>query len=199
MNNIVKNCKIHGKTKHRMQSDNSTYRCVKCNSESVKRWKRKIKIMSVQYKGGCCEMCGYNKCMSGLSFHHKDPNEKDFGISSRGTRSWNRTKKELDKCTLLCNNCHAEIHEALFEQNNPKLHKRLSDFISKKEPKFCKCGQKISSKSKTCNNCRIRETKINWPSVSELKSMVKKSSYVGVGKILGVSDNAIRKRIRNHS
>jgi len=46
-----------------------------------------------------------------LEFHHLKTNEKDFGISQKGyTRSWVKVKKELDKCVMLCANCHREIH-----------------------------------------------------------------------------------------
>jgi hypothetical protein len=67
--------------------------------------------MSVEYKGGKCSSCGYNKCIAALEFHHLDPSKKDFSISSSGnTRSWNKVKEELDKCVLLCSNCHREVH-----------------------------------------------------------------------------------------
>ena len=59
-------------------------------------------------------MCGYNKCQRALSFHHLNPKEKDFDLSSRGlTRSWERIKKEIDKCVLLCANCHMGIHDGV--------------------------------------------------------------------------------------
>lgn len=45
--------------------------------------------MAVQYKGGKCCVCGYNKYLGALEFHHLNPNEKDFGISNKGyTRSF---------------------------------------------------------------------------------------------------------------
>jgi len=66
------------------------------------------------YKGGKCMVCGYKKCGRALAFHHVDPNTKSFGISARGiTRSWEKVKKELDKCVLLCANCHAEVHDGI--------------------------------------------------------------------------------------
>ena len=72
--------------------------------------KNKLKIKCVEYKGGKCERCGYNKCMRALSFHHLDPKQKDFQISGAHCRKWDIVQKELDKCILLCCNCHAEIH-----------------------------------------------------------------------------------------
>ena len=67
--------------------------------------------MAVQYKGGQCSRCGYNKCVEALEFHHLDSSQKDFGISEKGyTRSWERVREELEKCILVCANCHRELH-----------------------------------------------------------------------------------------
>lgn len=72
--------------------------------------------MLIEYKGGKCERCGYNKSMRALEFHHLDPSEKDFGISKQINRNIDDLKKEVDKCILLCSNCHAEIHEELYNK-----------------------------------------------------------------------------------
>jgi hypothetical protein len=64
----------------------------------------------VEYKGGCCERCGYNKSNSVLQFHHLNPQEKDFNIGNK-SYSFERIKKEVDKCIMVCANCHIEIHE----------------------------------------------------------------------------------------
>ena len=67
--------------------------------------------MAVEYKGGKCQLCGYSRCPEALEFHHLKNGEKDFGISDRGyTRSWKTIREELDKCILLCANCHREVH-----------------------------------------------------------------------------------------
>jgi len=79
----------------------------------VKR-RKKLKDMAIEYGGGKCQVCGYDRCKRALSFHHKEPSQKDFGLSSRGlTRSWEKTKIEIDKCILVCANCHMEIHEGM--------------------------------------------------------------------------------------
>ena len=79
----------------------------------IKR-RKKVRDMALEYKGGACQICGYTKSKRALSFHHIDPSTKEFGISYRGfTRSWEKTKAELDKCILLCMNCHMEIHDGI--------------------------------------------------------------------------------------
>jgi ribosomal protein L30E len=86
------------------------------NVIAVRKRRRKVKQMAIDYMGGCCQVegCGYNRCSTALEFHHKNPNEKDFGIGYKGyTRSWDKIKEELDKCVLVCSNCHREIHAGL--------------------------------------------------------------------------------------
>jgi len=84
------------------------------NVKSVIEWRRRVKVKLVNYKGGKCEICGYNKCISSMDFHHLDPSEKDFSISSK-TLSFDRLKNEVDKCILVCRNCHGEIHYEIEE------------------------------------------------------------------------------------
>ncbi len=78
---------------------------------AVRKRRKKIRQMAVEYKGGRCENCGYSRCIDALEFHHRDSSKKDFSISEKGyTRSWVKVKEELDKCVLLCANCHREFH-----------------------------------------------------------------------------------------
>ena len=112
---MIKLCKIHGNTQFKLRSDNK-YQCLLCASEAVKRRRRKLKLLAVEYKCGKCEKCDYSKSINALHFHHLDPNEKDFGIGQDGiTISWDKVKEELDKCILVCANCHAEIHENILQ------------------------------------------------------------------------------------
>jgi len=82
--------------------------------EAVKKRRKKLRQMDRDYKGGKCQICGYKKCSRALSFHHINLKKKDFTISAKGlTRSWKKLQKEIDKCILLCANCHMELHEGI--------------------------------------------------------------------------------------
>jgi len=106
---MKKICKIHGETEFSNTTTRS--RCKKCQVTAVQKRRNKIKELAVEYKGGSCINCGYNKYIGALEFHHLNPKEKDFNLSHNGhCRSWEIVKKELDKCILLCANCHREIH-----------------------------------------------------------------------------------------
>ena len=87
---------------------------------AVHKRRKKIRQMAVEYKGGQYVVCGYSRCIEALEFHHNNSSGKDFSISEKGyTRSWTKVKEELDKCMLLCANCHREVHaqSAAFPRN----------------------------------------------------------------------------------
>ncbi len=77
---------------------------------------RAVKRRCVEYSGGKCERCGYDKCMASLDFHHIDPTQKEFSICQANRHTnWEKIQKELDKCMLLCKNCHYELHYEVWE------------------------------------------------------------------------------------
>ncbi|MBI5747458.1 MAG: hypothetical protein HZA13_10715 [Nitrospirae bacterium] len=81
---------------------------------AVKKRRKKIRQRAIDYLGGQCNQCSYDRCGEALEFHHLESSEKDFGISNQGyTRSWKRVEEELKKCILLCANCHREVHASL--------------------------------------------------------------------------------------
>ena len=115
---MKKECKHHGLTEHAVHK-NGRVRCKKCNVENVQKRRLKIKQMAVDYKGGECECCGYDKYQGALEFHHLDPNQKDFAIGHKGhSKGWEKVKKELQKCIMVCSNCHKEIHAGLIDINS---------------------------------------------------------------------------------
>ena len=99
------------------------------DSERRKKWsrydskytnerRRKQKIELFHYKGGKCEICGFDKpIMAAYAFHHIDPNEKTYGLAYL-MRNIEMAKKEADKCMLLCVRCHAILHSKERSENN---------------------------------------------------------------------------------
>lgn len=97
----------------RKKVGNSVY-CKLCSKEQTVLRQRNLKQICVEYKGGKCIICGYNRCNAALKFHHLNPNEKEFNLSHHKLTSFNeKIKQELDKCILVCGNCHDEIHVGL--------------------------------------------------------------------------------------
>ena len=195
MEKIIKNCEKHGECQHSIDK-NGRIKCSKCASEAVQRRRDKLKIMSVEYKGGKCSMCGYNKCIEALDFHHLDSSEKDFGISAKGyTRSWEIVKQELDKCVLLCANCHRELHSKekdlvwTINDETQKIESSLTKY-------YCtKCNKELNDQTKTglCLDCYKKSlTNSNYPNKEELFELIKIQTFVDIGKTYGVSDNSIR-------
>lgn len=86
--------------------------CPSCNTN---RRRFVIKEKMILYKGGKCSRCGYNRCNAALEFHHLDPQQKSFSLASNHSRSWKTIQKELDKCILVCSNCHREINDEQFQ------------------------------------------------------------------------------------
>ena len=79
--------------------------------KAVSLRRKKLREKAIKYKGGKCSLCGYDKCQEALEFHHLDLDSKDFGLSRSGiTRSWEKIRDELQKCVLVCANCHRELH-----------------------------------------------------------------------------------------
>lgn len=86
----------------------------KNKSESVIGWRQRMKVQALEYKGFCCQRCGYRRCVNALDFHHIDPSKKEFQIAAK-ICSWEKMKTELDKCLLLCANCHREFHGGVWK------------------------------------------------------------------------------------
>ena len=84
--------------------------------KAVSERRKRTKEMALEYLGGKCALCGYSRCKGALHFHHTIADDKGFGISEKGiTRAWDKVKKELEKCVLVCANCHREIHDGLVQ------------------------------------------------------------------------------------
>jgi len=79
--------------------------------------KQILKVKAIEYKGGKCEICRGVFHPSSYDFHHIDPSKKDYQPSASLDRNWEIASLELDKCILICSNCHRELHFKLWEHN----------------------------------------------------------------------------------
>jgi hypothetical protein len=110
---VMRVCRRHTRAVFRLDR-RGTYRCVLCAQERVAERRRRIKRILVEEAGGRCAACGYDRSAAALHFHHVNPEEKSFGLSSRGlSHGIERAREEARKCVLLCGNCHAEVEAGL--------------------------------------------------------------------------------------
>lgn len=149
--------------------------CSTCRNKKIRHVQKK---KAIEYKGGRCIVCGYNKCYNSLDFHHLNGLEKKFSLSTSWQKSWKEIEEEIKKCVLLCRNCHAELHSGMFcilsEKTNAVLsypndyssNLDVDDIIIKKSSNkiSCKkCGEVLKKKNKNnlCKKCRIIERNKN--------------------------------------
>lgn len=209
---ILRECKYHGLTEY-AKSSNGVWRCKKCRAEHVIARRNKVKQTLVDYKGGKCEICGYDKCLDALEFHHLNPEEKEFNLSHSNSKSMEKSKEEADKCILVCSNCHRELHAAMKKERikyKPReLDKETINQI--KELSSTHIMADIAKKlnvSKSTVSRILQENNIiplrNINPLSEftyeqfIESYKRNKSLIKVGKEFNVSDNAIRKWLKKN-
>lgn len=171
----------------------------------VKDSRKRRKEDIVYVMGGCCQICKYNRAITALELHHLNPEEKEFGIGAILNKDWELMNQEIQKCILVCANCHREIHEGLVTQSlnssyNEERANEISERIYKLKhhtDRYCpKCGEIISQKAEFCPKCANEmRRKIERPSREELKQLIRTESFLGICRLYNnkITDNAIRK------
>ena len=129
---MIKICEICN-SKFETNSSTRIY-CYECSGDSTRKdnntrkhqktiLRRNMKLQAIKLMGGKCSICGYDKCIDALVFHHKNPNEKEFGLAQNGTiHTWEEYLTEAKKCQLLCCNCHAEEHYRLRQEQDNDIN-----------------------------------------------------------------------------
>lgn len=187
------NCKA--KDHYRHHKSNTSLR------QFLRSAERKLEL--IEYKGGKCEICGYNKNLAVLNFHHIDSNKKSFNIDGRllANKKMEDLIDESDKCMLLCANCHQELHHENHDIETIKqLLEEHKSKRNKKEVYVCKdCGKilNIENKTQLCSECYIKHSverrKVERPNKEELQELLKENSLNKIGKMFGVSHASIKK------
>ena len=172
--------------------------------QNIKDFRQRLKERATYVMGNQCACCGYNKCIQALEFHHLNPEEKDFSFGANPNRSWQDTRNELQKCILVCANCHREIHyglidnsllESSFNENRAKEIDQLVDNVKAHKIYYCKiCGAEVWRGNEYCFECAAKaRRKAERPTREELKQLIRTTPFTRIGQQFGVTDNAIRK------
>jgi 5-methylcytosine-specific restriction endonuclease McrA len=104
-------CDTHGESGLVLDAGGAL-RCKQCRAEAVSRRRRRVKAILVAEAGGKCCICGYDRNLRALHFHHVEPHNKRLGIGARGLAlAIDTLRAEARKCVLLCSNCHAEVED----------------------------------------------------------------------------------------
>lgn len=108
---FMKECPVHGLTEHRGRADSTSARCIQCQRDYFNNRRKDLKEKAVEYKGGECAMCGLvSDIIDVYDFHHEDSTKKEHTIGHMLAYPWSSVVAELDKCMLLCANCHRIVH-----------------------------------------------------------------------------------------
>lgn len=174
------------------------------------------KHLFLDIMGNKCQLCGYDKNEKALEFHHINPEEKEFSLSDCALKKLEEVYNELQKCVLVCANCHRIIHYdenfntpliSAFDKEKAEQYAQEEEVLklfhaNKKEPKYCPvCGKLIhTSRNKYCSvECshigyaRQHGNKKGRPDRDELKLMIRTQTFEGIGRYYGVNGNAVRK------
>jgi hypothetical protein len=117
----TKLCRLCG-NKFKNYQSRCRARCGSCNTK-IRRFR--AKAAAIKYLGGVCRDCGWSGNQAALQFHHTDPNKKDFVIGNVANKSWDSIKKEMEKCILLCANCHSIRHST---KNDEKFIREAKNY-----------------------------------------------------------------------
>ena len=107
--NACKVCANNRAKEHRaIRRQNPEY--VLLHNSKISARQKQNKRLAVEYKGNKCNDCqqSFPDCV--YDFHHLDPKQKDTNPSELLKKSFDKAKDELDKCVLLCSNCHRLRH-----------------------------------------------------------------------------------------
>ena len=165
--------------------------------------KRKLNLIDL--KGGCCELCGYNKNIASLEFHHLDPSKKDHQLDMRKLSNSTMVKllEEVEKCQLLCANCHREVHSPELEIEKVRVFVEYIDnsVLEKRivgKPKCNDCQKEINYGQIRCVPCNaIHKRKVDRPDLDILIKEIEDNSQEWCAKKYGVSRSSIRRWIKS--
>jgi hypothetical protein len=176
-------------------------------ADAVKKWRKNTKLKLVDSFGSKCCVCGYDRCVEALEFHHLDPSEKDFrwGKINGNIRGWSTIITEIKKCVMVCSNCHKEVHAG--STIIPDGAQRLDESLISEErlyhkDVYDKCpvcnGPKLKANT-TCSVACAKRNKtviVDWKDKDIIALMKEHKTYRAVGELLGLTTSAVYGKYR---
>jgi hypothetical protein len=104
------------------------WKCKRCAGEAVTRRHRALKRLLVDEAGGRCAVCGYDRAIRNLHFHHVDRATKSFPMTMARGKAEAAYRAEMAKCVLVCANCHGEIEEGVIASPPPGARWRAPSY-----------------------------------------------------------------------
>lgn len=173
------------------------------NSQTVCNFVQRRKNNLIKVFGGKCCICGFDKWQSALEFHHVNPEEKEFGLTTdTTTKALEKQLLEAKKCILVCSNCHRGIHSGFVEIPtnwetfyNEEIANELLSQLDKKKHYYCiDCGTEISRSAIRCKACADKHQQhVERPTREQLKNMIRTQTFESIGRLYQVDGNSIRK------
>lgn len=169
-------------------------------------------LNEVKSKHGCAK-CGEGRFYL-LDFHHTDPNQKEFALSHSIQKNYSYTRivAEVNKCIVLCSNCHREFHylngvegglnalELYLGRDIITLNEVHEEKKCARTKSCCDCGIPISITANRCNSCASKLKITDKPIDREsLKLKIRTESFTSIGKEFNVTDNTIRKWCKHYN
>lgn len=173
--------------------------------DSKKNWRKKCREYLAAAFGGHCTICGYDKTISALDYHHVDPKSKNeiLSIAMRNGYAWSKIVEEAKKCACVCCRCHREIHAGVTDlpENYTRFNEDYTDVVKLRKAEFDKCsvcGEEKYNKKKFCSQDCFHKSQMRFSLTKEkLAELVNEKPYEEIGKMYGVSGNAIKKRCKS--
>jgi len=167
----------------------------------------KQKLELINKKGGCCMICGYANNLAALEFHHRDPSQKEYqlGVRKISNSSIIDLMVELDKCDLLCSNCHKETHYKDLEFSKVELliesvDNSVLEIKKYEKPKCIDCKCEVNYGSERCTNCNnFHKRKVVRPCLGDLINELKIHSQEWCAKKYGVSRSTIKRWLKKYN
>lgn len=165
-------------------------------------WRKKVRILLAEAFGGKCTICGYNKTIAALDYHHVDSRTKDNDLSKamKNGYAWSKIVEEARKCTLVCCRCHREIHDGITElpKNYVTFNEDYADLIKLKVKEYDACPvclkQKWKKRPYCSKECSSRSQQKFEVTKEQMLVLLENNTVVSIAKKFGVTSQAIKKR-----